>query len=55
MRADVAMTPDNRSRGFGSVVFSNEEEAKKAIGTHKYLYITIFWSFQSCNTLANHE
>ncbi|KAG0340382.1 hypothetical protein BG004_006425 [Podila humilis] len=30
-RADVAMTPDNRSRGFGTVVFSNENEAKKAI------------------------
>ncbi|KAG0205997.1 hypothetical protein BGX28_002499 [Mortierella sp. GBA30] len=31
IRADVAMGPDSRSRGFGTVLFSNEDEAKKAI------------------------
>ncbi|KAF9093478.1 hypothetical protein BGX23_003299 [Mortierella sp. AD031] len=31
IRADVALGPDNRSRGFGSVIFSSEEEAKLAI------------------------
>ncbi|KAF8972387.1 hypothetical protein BGZ46_010128 [Entomortierella lignicola] len=31
IRADVALGPDNRSRGFGTVVFTTEEEAKKAI------------------------
>ncbi|KAF9429606.1 hypothetical protein BGZ94_010136 [Podila epigama] len=32
IRADVAMSLDKRSRGFGSVIFATEEEAKKAIG-----------------------
>ncbi|KAF9949292.1 hypothetical protein BGZ72_008916 [Mortierella alpina] len=31
VRADVAMGPDNRSRGFGTVIFMHEDEAKKAI------------------------
>ncbi|KAF9289094.1 hypothetical protein BGZ68_010049 [Mortierella alpina] len=31
VRADVAMGPDNRSRGFGTVIFMQEDEAKKAI------------------------
>ncbi|KAF9155225.1 hypothetical protein BG015_010621 [Linnemannia schmuckeri] len=31
VRADVALGQDNRSRGFGTVVFSNEGEAKQAI------------------------
>ncbi|KAF9104191.1 hypothetical protein BGX27_010199, partial [Mortierella sp. AM989] len=31
VRADVALGPENRSRGFGTVIFATEEEAKKAI------------------------
>ncbi|KAF9128947.1 hypothetical protein BGW39_004599 [Mortierella sp. 14UC] len=31
VRADVALGPDNRSRGFGTVIFSSVEEAKQAI------------------------
>ncbi|KAF9908571.1 hypothetical protein EC991_009716 [Linnemannia zychae] len=31
VRADVILGPDNRSRGFGTVIFSSVEEAKQAI------------------------
>jgi RNA recognition motif-containing protein len=30
LRADVALGPDGRSKGFGTVVFSNVEEADRA-------------------------
>ncbi|KAG0373272.1 hypothetical protein BGX24_011906, partial [Mortierella sp. AD032] len=32
VRADVALGPDGRSRGFGTVIYSSVEEAKQAIG-----------------------
>lgn len=34
VRADIALAADGRSKGFGTVIFSTEEEAKKAIGIH---------------------
>ncbi|KAH8919852.1 hypothetical protein BT69DRAFT_1245971 [Atractiella rhizophila] len=34
LRADVALTPDNRSKGYGTVLFANYEDAMKAIETY---------------------
>ncbi|KAJ6495375.1 RNA-binding domain-containing protein, partial [Mycena sanguinolenta] len=32
VRADVALGPDGRSRGFGTVVFATEKDARRAVG-----------------------
>ncbi|KAJ7240560.1 RNA-binding domain-containing protein [Mycena rebaudengoi] len=32
VRADVAVGPDGRSRGFGTVVFATEKDARRAVG-----------------------
>ena len=34
MRADVALSPDNRSKGFGTVLFANRDDAFRAIDTY---------------------
>jgi RNA recognition motif-containing protein len=39
VRADVALGPDNRSRGFGTVIFSSEEEAKQAISESRSIQV----------------
>ena len=31
LRADVALGPDGRSRGFGTVVFASEIDAERAV------------------------
>lgn len=41
VRADVALGHDNRSRGFGTVVFSNEEEAKQAISESSFIHLML--------------
>jgi hypothetical protein len=35
LRADVSLGPDNRSRGYGTVLLASAEDAKKAIGELK--------------------
>ncbi len=47
VRADVAMGPDSRSRGFGTVIFLHEDEAKKAIGMECTSGLMIFLMFVS--------
>ncbi|KAK7044540.1 telomere maintenance protein, partial [Favolaschia claudopus] len=32
LRADIALGPDGRSRGFGTVVFATEKDARRAVG-----------------------
>ena len=34
LRADVALSPDNRSKGFGTVLFANRDDALRAIDTY---------------------
>ena len=34
LRADVALTPDNRSKGYGTVLFASREDAQRAIDTY---------------------
>lgn len=34
LRADVSLGPDNRSRGYGSVLMGSREDAARAIGAH---------------------
>lgn len=35
LRADVSLGPDNRSRGYGTVLLASAEDAKKAVGELK--------------------
>lgn len=41
LRADVALGPDNRSRGFGTVVFATEADAERAIQIFNGLVISM--------------
>jgi hypothetical protein len=37
LRADVSLGPDNRSRGYGTVLMGSREDAARAIGAHRVL------------------
>ncbi|KAJ7754610.1 RNA-binding domain-containing protein [Mycena metata] len=48
VRADVALGPDGRSRGFGTVVFATEKDARRAVG----MFSGCVARFSSCFTLS---
>lgn len=43
--ADVASYPDGRSKGFGTVTFSNREDAEKAISEIFFCLFKLFFFF----------
>jgi len=45
LRADVALGPDNRSRGFGTVVFATEADTERAAKMFNGLVNFFFLSF----------
>lgn len=52
LRADVSLGPDNRSRGYGTVLLASAEDARKAVGELK---LQFNWrSSLSTNPIADH-
>ena len=54
LRADVALGPDNRSRGFGSVVFATDVDAERAVQMFNGLVYLRWFHFGSrCQIVIN--
>lgn len=52
LRADVALTLENRSKGFGTVLFANRDDAARAIDTYSELRIVLVQVFMLRRALS---
>lgn len=47
LRADVALGPDGRSRGFGTVSFASDADAERAVVMFNGCVLAVIWLFRS--------